>query len=101
MKGIFSIFVLSRSIIVILIRVMLSLNQCDLWKKDIFSILDYTVFDADSIFLWILFFYIILSFWQSIIVMCSCVKVDNPKIKKNNKKTEESVSFQVHLYPRL
>ena len=84
-----------------LIRVMLSLNQCDFWKKDIFSILDYTVFDADSTFMWILVLYIILLLWQNISVMCSCVKVDNPKIKKNNKKTEENVSFQVHLYLRL
>ena len=38
---------------------MLPLNKCNLWKKDIFSILDDTVFNADSIFMWILVLYII------------------------------------------
>ena len=82
MKGTLSIFVLTRSIIVMLIRVMLSLNQFDFWKKDFFSILDYTVFDADSTFMWILVLYIsLLNFQQNIIVMCSCVKVDVPQDK--------------------
>ena len=78
---------ISRSIIVMLIHVMMPLNQCHLREKYIFSILDDTVFDADSIFMWILVLYIIsLNFQQNIIVVCSCVKVDNPKIKKTIKR---------------